>query len=398
MSALFRTMAQELQRKGNAIERLENEMQIMNQSNYIEKLELIQKLELLQREMEILKIPKQIAKEKSSKDKNNKKKKERRGFFSKKSMETIPEQEDEVTNLSGNEDSLVKTLQQTEETIESFKKSIDHNIQNIQHLSFMRDSRLSSFHLDELYSAVMSEQERLSKENEPLPITRSQEERQIHEEETAAMINENLISNRTDDENELSMISTDDFEGKGENVGEAESPIKKDEAAATTSASSLAPPVTPEDPSMNDDSRNSTSSANSNFSLEYSHSQLPITKDGPQSFSRSQSGDASYFPADPKVQLNKYGPQQQNSIHLLEYELNHCKRVIKNLEKGHEEDQLLIRDVASRVTESCLKRANSEWELEKCRNQLIGYKVSESHFFQFSNKFTDGIFIRIVGK
>ena len=288
MTAAFRTMAQELQRRNNSVERLENELHLLNQKNYVEKLELIQKLELLQREIEILKLPKpKVQKDRKGKDKESKKKKSAQ-------LEPVPE----------DEDALSKTLQKTEETIATFKKSIDTNIQAIQSISQLRES-LSSLGVEELYNSVERPQ---VDGDQPYPL-----------EEPAT-----VPSNATPAP-ELKGPAVDEI------VSRPSMGMRQSEPAA-------------------------------------------IGAMRQKSHSISSAGESSYVPTDSSSVVSKYSPQEK--LQLLEYELNHCRLVIANLERGRDEDQQLIREVADRVTENCLKRADSEWQLEKSRNQLIGYKVS----------------------
>eukprot|EP01040_Poterioochromonas_malhamensis_P012136 gene12136-13269_t len=277
VSAVFRALTQKLQQKEHHIQRLESEIHVINQTNYIEKLELMQRLESLQREMTSVQlqtaaspvaVPDKRGKE--SKRKNKKSKKAVTSFFPSGKVETIAEVQDEG-EAKHTVSALAKTIQKTEETIESFKRSIDSNIQTIQQVAMMRESLTS--------------------------------------------LSEEAVSKTTD-------VSTEKL-----------SPAEKEEEARTS------PSLDEEDSSSTVTSRQRTSSLTKKY-----------------------------------VAAEKY--------QLLEYELRHCKDVIQALERGRADDQLLIRDVADRVTDNCLKRATSEWELEKARNQLIGYKAMSEQFKQ----------------
>jgi hypothetical protein len=251
VSAVFRTLTQKLQQKEHHIQRLESEIHVINQTNYIEKLELMQRLESLQREMTSVQlqtaaspvaVPDKRGKE--SKRKNKKSKKAVTSFFPSGKVETIAEVQDEG-EAEHTVSALAKTIQKTEETIESFKRSIDSNIQTIQQVAMMRESLTS--------------------------------------------LSEEAVSKTTD-------VSTEKL-----------SPAEKEEEARTS------PSLDEEDSSSTVTSRQRTSSLTKKY-----------------------------------VAAEKY--------QLLEYELRHCKDVIQALERGRADDQLLIRDVADRVTDNCLKR------------------------------------------
>jgi hypothetical protein len=490
MFAMFHILSQENQRKQHHISRLENELNIMNSTNYIEKLELIQKLENLQREMEMMKQATELtttkasikAKKKEEKKKKSnsaaaaaasaviagdqaqKKKKSRSFFFSSSSssmkgdknndmITALTEADkagrnDAATNKEGDErelserESLVKTLQKTEETIESFKRSLDTNValsyslsliaheesftQSVNYNPHNHDNEDGNEH-DE--SEMMKEEDSLMKDYEAeqqrqrkgsqsrsyssyqLRQTSVSEANENNDESASSLDHhrnpdlldeelmlprESLIAAPNDEQEISSFNKTDNKAGTSGEESAARNDASKrlsfeDVNSNTNSHSTSSHSLVRKSSSFLRRSSSSSSSGtpasanplahphsatvSSHRLSSNTHSMMNLLSSRSKSISPMNSSSASLDSLDDGSSVATSQFSYGEKIQLMESEINHAKSVIATLMLGREEDQNLIREVANRVTENCLKRATSEWELEKARNHLLGYKV-----------------------
>jgi hypothetical protein len=479
MFAMFHTLSQENQRKQHHISRLENELNIMNSTNYIEKLELIQKLENLQREMEMMKQSTELtatkasikAKKKEEKKKkgtasatvvagegSQKKKKSRSFFFSSSSSSMKGDKNNDMitalteadkagrndaTNMDGEErelterESLVKTLQKTEETIESFKRSLDTNVALSYSLSLIAHEESFSHSVnykhddgkeeaeesemmkeeDSLMKDYEEEQQRQQKENQSrsyssyqLRQTSVSEANENNDEssldhrkpdlldEELMLPRESLIAAPNDDEDEVSPVNKPEIkEGTSNDESNSNTASKRlsfdnlnsnsnnDQQSSSSQnmvrksssflrrSSSSSSSGTP--PSSNPLAHPHSATVSSHRLSANTQSMMNLLSSRSKSISPMNASSASLDSLDDASSVATSQFSYGEKIQLMESELNHSKSVIATLMLGREEDQSLIREVANRVTENCLKRATSEWELEKARNHLIGYKV-----------------------